>query len=102
MPKTQQTQQLPSHEPIQNRHNARSQQQSRPPTRTKASPYQRRSLDQIDTKVIEHVREYGFITNRTIQRTFDMHVYAARDLLTDLRRREILEKEGAGARWTRR
>lgn len=61
---------------------------------SRAVTYHRRTLDQIDTKVIEHVREYGFITNRTLQRTFDMHVYAARDLLTDLRRREILEKEG--------
>jgi ATP-dependent DNA helicase RecG len=59
---------------------------------SRAVTYQRRTLDQIDTKVIEHVREYGFITNRTLQRTFDMHVYAARDLLTDLRRREILEE----------
>jgi ATP-dependent DNA helicase RecG len=61
---------------------------------SRAVSYQRRTLDQIDAKVIEHVREYGFITNRTLQRTFDMHVFAARDLLTDLRRREILEKQG--------
>lgn len=60
----------------------------------RAVTYQRRTLDQIDMKVIEHVREYGFITNRTLQRTFDMHMYAARDLLTDLRRREMLQKEG--------
>jgi ATP-dependent DNA helicase RecG len=61
---------------------------------SRAVSYQRRQLDQIDEKVVEHVREYGFITNRTLQRTFDMHVFAARDLLTDLRRREILKKLG--------
>jgi ATP-dependent DNA helicase RecG len=43
---------------------------------------------------MEHVREYGFITNRTIQRMFDLHVYAARDLISDLRGRGILEKLG--------
>ena len=61
---------------------------------SRAVSYRRRQLDQIDAKVIEHVSEYGFVTNRTLQRTFDMHVYAARDLLVDLRRREILTKEG--------
>jgi ATP-dependent DNA helicase RecG len=62
---------------------------------SRAVTYRRRTLDQIDAKVVEHVREYGFITNRTIQRLFDMHVYAARDLLTDLRKRGILEKQGS-------
>lgn len=54
----------------------------------------RRSVDDIDTKVIEHVREYGSVSNRTIQRTFDLHVFAARDLITDLRARDILVKIG--------
>ncbi|MBF8184226.1 putative DNA binding domain-containing protein [Nonomuraea sp. K274] len=56
--------------------------------------YRRRVIDDTDQKVIEHVKEYGFITNQTIRRLFDLHVYAARDLINSLRDREILEKIG--------
>ena len=56
--------------------------------------YQRRSPDAVDAKVIAHIQEYGFITNRTLQRLFDIHVYAARDMLSDLRRRGVVEKIG--------
>ncbi|WP_188193973.1 hypothetical protein [Nonomuraea sp. SYSU D8015] len=38
------------------------------------------------------MREYGFVTNQTIRRLFDIHVYAARDLLNSLREREIIDK----------
>ncbi|WP_181019635.1 RNA-binding domain-containing protein [Nonomuraea typhae] len=66
--------------------------------------YGSRTIDDTDHKVVEHVREYGFVTNQTIRRLFDLHVYAARDLLTDLRERDILEKignarGGAGVRY---
>jgi len=44
--------------------------------------------------VIEHVREYGFVTNRTIQRLFDISVYAARNMLAEMRGRGLLEKIG--------
>lgn len=60
----------------------------------RAVSYRRRTIDQIDEKVIEHVREYGFVTNRTIQRLFDRDIYASRNLLTDLRERGLLEKLG--------
>lgn len=60
----------------------------------RAVTYRRRTIDQIDEKVIEHVREYGFVTNRTLQRLFDRDIYAARNLLTDLQDRGILEKLG--------
>lgn len=60
----------------------------------RALTYSRHTVGQIDEKVMEHVREYGFVTNKTLQRLFDVHVYAARDLLLDLRRRGILEKVG--------
>jgi ATP-dependent DNA helicase RecG len=60
----------------------------------RAVTYRRFSLDEIDTKVVEHVREYGFITNRTLQRMFDRDLYASRNMLTDLRERGILAKEG--------
>jgi ATP-dependent DNA helicase RecG len=57
-----------------------------------AVAYRRRNSGQDDEKVVEHVREYGFVTNRTLQRMFDVSVYGARDLLTDLRRRGVLRK----------
>ena len=37
-----------------------------------------RTIDQIDEKVIEHVQEYGFVKNRTLQRLFDRDLYASR------------------------
>ncbi|MEV7964866.1 ATP-binding protein [Sphaerisporangium sp. NPDC088356] len=57
--------------------------------------YRRHSATEADQKVIDHVREYGYVTNQTIRRLFDLHVYAARDLINGLRDREILEKIGA-------
>ncbi|KAA9381637.1 transcriptional regulator [Microbispora cellulosiformans] len=61
---------------------------------SRAVAYRRRGVDGTDQKVIDHVREYGFVTNRTLQRLFDIQVYAARDMLDDLRARRILEKIG--------
>jgi ATP-dependent DNA helicase RecG len=61
----------------------------------RAVSYHRHTRDQTEAKVVEHVAEYGFITNRTLQRLFDVHVYAARNMLTDLRSRGILEKVGS-------
>jgi len=60
----------------------------------RAVTYRRRTLDDIDAKVVEHVEEYGFVTNRTLQRLFDIQLYAARNMLTDLRDRGIIEKIG--------
>jgi len=61
---------------------------------SRAVAYRRRGVDDIDGKIIEHVREYGSVSNRTVQRTFDLHVFAARDLISDLRSRGILAKIG--------
>lgn len=61
---------------------------------SRAVAYRRRAVDDIDSKIVEHVREYGSISNRTIQRMFDLHVFAARDIITDLRARDILDKIG--------
>lgn len=61
---------------------------------SRAVAYGRRGTDDIDSKVIEHVREYDFVTNRTLQRLFDINVYGARDLIADLRARGVLEKIG--------
>ncbi|HEY4098343.1 MAG TPA: ATP-binding protein [Baekduia sp.] len=61
----------------------------------RAVSYRRRTLDEIDAKVVEHIEEYGFVTNRTLQRLFDIHLYAARNMLADLRERGIVDKIGA-------
>ncbi|HRO59691.1 MAG TPA: ATP-binding protein [Burkholderiaceae bacterium] len=55
-----------------------------------AVQYNRRATDEIDRKVIAHVREYGRITNRTLQNFLDVGVFKARDLIADLVQREIL------------
>jgi len=60
----------------------------------RAVTYRRRGVDDTDQKIIEHVREYRYVTNRTVQRLFDVNVYAARNILTDLRRRDVLTKIG--------
>ncbi len=54
--------------------------------------------------MLEHVREYGYVTNRTLQRMFDVTMFGARDMLADLRRRGVLCKigdahGGTGARY---
>jgi ATP-dependent DNA helicase RecG len=61
---------------------------------SRAITYRPQGMDGMDQKVIDHVREYGFVTNRTIQRLFDIQLFAARNLLNDLRKRQILEKIG--------
>jgi ATP-dependent DNA helicase RecG len=60
----------------------------------RALGYRRRTVDQTDAKVIEHITEYGSISNRTLQRIFDIDVYRARNLLTDLQARGIVTKIG--------
>ena len=54
--------------------------------------YHRRTVDDIDRKVIAHVQEYGRISNRTLQNLFDIDTYRARDVLKDLRERDMLIK----------
>jgi ATP-dependent DNA helicase RecG len=61
---------------------------------SRAVTYHRRGTDDLDQKIIDHVREYGSVSNRTLQRMFDIHVFAARDLIADLRARRILTKIG--------
>jgi ATP-dependent DNA helicase RecG len=61
---------------------------------SRAVAYRRRTVDQTDAKVIEHVLEYGFVTNRTLQRMLDIGVYPARNLLVDLQTRGLIAKIG--------
>ncbi|AEH08098.1 MULTISPECIES: ATP-binding protein [Protofrankia] len=55
-----------------------------------ALAYRVRNADEIDRRVVEHVREYGWITNRTVQNLCAVDVYQARRWLADLRRRGLL------------
>lgn len=63
-----------------------------------AVPYQRRTVDEIDRKVIAHVQEYGKVTNRTVQNLLDVGINRARDILADMVRRRILRKTSAHER----
>jgi ATP-dependent DNA helicase RecG len=60
--------------------------------------YHRRAQTDIDRKVVDHVREYGYINNGTIQRLFDLDVFQARDLLRALVGRELLVRTSEQSR----
>ncbi|MGZ3457777.1 MAG: ATP-binding protein [Archangium sp.] len=57
-----------------------------------AVDYQRRTVDELDRKIITHVREYGKVNNRTLQNFFDVDVQRARDILSDMVERQLLVK----------
>jgi ATP-dependent DNA helicase RecG len=57
-----------------------------------AVSYHRRTTDEIDRKVISHVREYDKITNRTLQNLLDVSMTRAKQVLADLVTRELLVK----------
>ena len=63
-----------------------------------AVKYQRRSPDDIDRKIIEHVDEYGRITNRTVRNLFQVQVHRAKDILADLVERGVIVKTSKAAR----
>lgn len=60
--------------------------------------YNRRKAEGSEEKILEHVREYGYITNQTIRRLLDVEVYAARDVLSDLVKRGLIRKAAGPAR----
>jgi ATP-dependent DNA helicase RecG len=60
--------------------------------------YHRRTVDEIDRKVISHLHEYGKITNRTLQNLFDIDVYRSRDILADLQNRELIVRTSEATR----
>jgi ATP-dependent DNA helicase RecG len=60
--------------------------------------YQRRTVDETDRKVIAHLREYGTITNRTLQNLFDIDVWRARDILADLQQRDVIVRVSEATR----
>jgi ATP-dependent DNA helicase RecG len=63
-----------------------------------AVAYNRRTIDEIDRKFIAHVREYGKVTNNTLKNLFDIDVYKARDIITDLAQRQILKRTSEAQR----
>ena len=63
-----------------------------------AVPYQRRTVDEIDRKVIAHVREYGKVTNRTVQNMMDFEVQRAAVILKDMVDRSLLRKTSKAQR----
>lgn len=63
-----------------------------------ALSYRRRDTRELDKKVTDHLREYGWINNATLQRLFDVDVYRARDLLRDLVGRELLVRTSTQTR----
>jgi ATP-dependent DNA helicase RecG len=58
----------------------------------RAVRYHAAAAGDFDAKVADHLREYGTITNRALQRLFDLSVWGARDALRDLQQRGIVEK----------
>ncbi len=57
-----------------------------------AVSYHRKSIEEVDRKVIAHVKDYGRINNRSLQHLFDIDVHRAAALLRDLRNRGLLVK----------
>jgi ATP-dependent DNA helicase RecG len=63
-----------------------------------AVPYQRRTVDETDRKIIAHVREYRTVTNKTVQNLFDVGIHKASAICRDLVQRKILVKESSHER----
>jgi ATP-dependent DNA helicase RecG len=66
-----------------------------------AVQYHRRKVDETDRKIFDHIREYGRITNRTLQNLFDIDVYRSRDILADMQRRELIIRTSEAERGPR-
>jgi ATP-dependent DNA helicase RecG len=60
--------------------------------------YQRRSVDSIDQRIINHVREYETITNRAVQNLIEVGLTRARNILADMVKRKLLKKTSAHQR----
>jgi ATP-dependent DNA helicase RecG len=60
--------------------------------------YQRRTTDEIDRKIIDHLREYGKITNRTVRNLLDVKTHRAAAILVDLVKRDIITKTSRAQR----
>lgn len=65
-----------------------------------ALSYQPRPRVDSERKIYAHVREYGSINNGTLQRMFDMDVYAARDMLREMVGKQTLVRVSEQTRGT--
>ncbi len=63
-----------------------------------AVPYVRHTSDEIDRRVATHVREYGRVTNATVQNLFTVSMSRARQILAGLVEREVLVKTSQAQR----
>jgi ATP-dependent DNA helicase RecG len=63
-----------------------------------AVPYIRHKADDIERRVVQHLREYGRITNQTVQNLFNVKMDRANQILKELREREIIVKTSEAQR----
>jgi ATP-dependent DNA helicase RecG len=63
-----------------------------------AVTYARHTSDELDRRVVAHVREYDRVTNQTVQNLFNVSMSGARQILASLVRREILVKTSKAQR----
>lgn len=69
-----------------------------------AVTYQRRTTDELDRKIISHIKEYGRINNRTIQNILDVNMIRARDIISDMATRGLIvriseQSRGSKVEW---
>lgn len=63
-----------------------------------AVPYIRHKADDIERRVIQHLREYDRVTNQTVQNLFNVKSDRANQILKDLRERGIIVKTSEAQR----
>ena len=60
--------------------------------------YNKMTGDEIDRKILMHLREYGRISNKTLQNMLDVDVYRSRDILRKLVERDIIVRTSSQTR----
>jgi ATP-dependent DNA helicase RecG len=63
-----------------------------------AVPYARQTSSDAEQRVIAHLREYGRVTNATVQNLFNVKVDRANQILRDLRDRNIIVRTSEATR----
>ena len=63
-----------------------------------AVTYHRPATADVERKIVEHVAEYEWVNNRTVQNLFDVDVYKASGLLKDLVDKGVLAKTSEQSR----
>lgn len=65
-----------------------------------AVEYHRTDPSAVERAVVDHVRDFGWVNNAMVQRTFDIDVYRASRLLSELVDRNLLVRSSAQTRGT--